>query len=358
MTGNLWQRSAGRREPAELMKPIVDPAGWRRDEIRESRGWAYCLSQAEIDEIFAAVASVEARELEIHRVTRADFPLPHLAAALADIKAEIMDGRGFAFLRGLPVADRTRRQTIMAFWGLGTYMGTAISQTASGHMLEHVKDAGADNESPTGRGYNSPSALGFHADSCDMFSLCCLHTAKAGGQHRLCSSVTLYNEMLKRRPDLVQELTFRFYRSRRGDVPPGAEPWMRQPIFSVKDGYFAARGASSAIRRAQSLPGVPPMTEAQKEAIAFYQALASELAVEIDFEPGDISYVLNHVALHARSRYEDWPEPERKRHLLRLWLNIEGERPVDDEVRREISGIVGWDVPPQVPLDATPVARR
>ena len=355
MGGNPWRRSEGRRAPAELMKPILDPAGWRPDEITTSQNWLYRLSQAEIDEIFAAVASVESRDLEIHRISRADFPLPRFAAALADIKAEIMDGRGFAFLRGLPVEGRTRRQTVIAFWGLGTYMGTAISQTRSGNMLEHVKDAGEDIDSPTGRGYNSPSALGFHADSCDMFSLCCLHGAKAGGQHWLCSSVTLYNEMLKRRPELVEALTFRFYRSRRGDVPPGAEPWMRQPIFSVKDGYFAARGASSAIKRAQKLPGVPPLTEPQKEAIAFYQALAGELAVEIDFEPGDVSYVLNHVALHARSRYEDWPEPERKRHLLRLWLNIEGERPVDEEVRREISGIVGWDVPPTVPLDATPV---
>jgi hypothetical protein len=353
---NLWKRSAEQREPAELMKPVIDPACWTADQVRNSQDWMYRLSEDEVEEIFDAVGAVEKHGSEVHRVTRTDFPLPTLAGTLADIKEELLDGRGFAYLRGLPIEGRTRRQNVIAFWGLGAYMGRAISQNASGHLLEHVKNAGGDINAPTGRGYNSPSALGFHADSCDMFSLCCLHTAKAGGQHRLVSSVAVYNEMLKRRPDLVEALTFRFYRTRRGEIPPGeTAPWMRHPVFSVQDGYFSARGASSTIMRAQKLPGVPKLTPVQLEAIDFYQAVSGELAVDIDFEPGDISYVLNHVALHARSKYEDWPEPERKRHLLRLWLDIDGARPLNEEVKREISGIVGWNAAPKVPLDMTPV---
>ncbi|HET9148975.1 MAG TPA: TauD/TfdA family dioxygenase [Alphaproteobacteria bacterium] len=353
---NPWKRSAGRREPAELMKPLVDPAGWTADEIRNSDGWMYRVSEAEIAEVFDAVAAVERSGRPIHAVAKADFRLPWFAAVLADLKAECLDGRGFAYIRGLPVEGRTRVQNVLAFWGLGLYMGRPISQNAKGHLLEHVKNAGGDINSPTGRGYNSPSALGFHADSCDMFGLMCLHIAKAGGQHRLVSSVTVYNEMLKRRPDLVQELAFRFYRTRRGEIPPGETvPWQRHPVFSVKDGYFSARGASSTIVRAQKLPGVPKLTPAQIEAIDVYQQMSGELSVEIDFEPGDVSFVLNHVALHARSRYEDWPEPERKRHLLRLWLDLDGGRPLNEEVKREISGIVGWDMAPKVPLDMTPV---
>ena len=352
MTANHWTRSHARREPAVLMKPVVDPAGWTADQVRNSDTWLYRLSQREIDEVFDAVAKVEASGNPIERVTRADFPLPTFSKALAEIKAETLDGRGFVFLRGLPVEGRSRLQNIIAFWGLGNYMGRPISQNVHGHMLEHVKNAGGDINAATGRGYNSPSALGFHADSCDMFSLMCLHGAKTGGQHRLVSSVTLYNEMLKRRPDLVQELLFRFYRTRRGEVPPGADPWMRYAVFTVKDGYFCARAASSTVRRAQKLPGVPPLTAAQLEAIEMFQNLAGELSVYIDFEPGDISYVLNHVSLHARSSYEDWPEPERRRHLLRLWLDLDGARPLEEEVKSEISGI-GWNVPAKVPLDMT-----
>lgn len=354
---NPWTRSTGRREPAELMKPLVDPASWIADDIRNSDGWMYRVSEAEIAEIFDAVAAAERSGRPIHAIGKSDFPLPRFATVLTDLKAECLDGRGFAYMRGLPVEGRTRVENVLAFWGLGLYMGRPISQNAKGHLLEHVKNAGGDIDSPTGRGYNSPSALGFHADSCDMFGLMCLHTAKAGGRHRLVSSVTVYNEMLKRRPDLVKELAFRFYRTRRGEIPPGESvPWQRHPVFSVKDGYFSARGASSTIVRAQKLPDVPKLTPAQIEAIDTYQKMSGELSVEIDFEPGDVSFVLNHVALHARSQYEDWPEPERKRHLLRLWLDLDGARPLNEEVKREISGIVGWDMSPKVPLDMTPVA--
>ncbi|MEE8517296.1 MAG: TauD/TfdA family dioxygenase, partial [Alphaproteobacteria bacterium] len=244
-------------------------------------------------------------------------------------------GRGFAVIRGLPTEGRSRRQNAIAFWGIATYFGRAVSQNAKGHLLGHVKNLGADINSATGRGYNSASKLGFHSDSCDMFGLCYLHAAKSGGEHYLCSSVAAYNMMLERRPDLVKELFFSFYRTRRGEVPAGEEPWTRQPVFSVEDGYFAARGAGSTIERAQRLLDVPKLTPAQIEAIEMYNAVPNELAMEIDFELGDIYFVNNHVALHSRTHYQDWPEPERRRHLFRLWMSNDGERPLHPEIVRD-----------------------
>lgn len=355
MRDNQWQPGKRGRAAAVMGRPLVDPAGWHAQSFQDNETYVYRLSPDEIDEIFTAVARVERSGIDLKDVTRAAFSLPRFSRTMAAFEDELLEGRGFVFLRGLPVEGRTSLQNAIAFWGLGTYMGQPIPQNAKGHLLEHVMNAGGDINAATGRGYNSPNALGFHADSCELFSLMCLHTSKAGGEHRLCSSVTIYNEMLKRRPDLVQELAFRFYRSRRGEVAPGEDPWMRQPVFSITDGYFSARGASSTIKRAQKLPGVPPLTAAQTEAIAMYQALAGELALKIDFQPGDISYVLNHVSLHARSAYEDWPEPERRRHLLRLWLNTGGKRPIHDDIARELRGIHVDDGVLKTPLEATPV---
>jgi hypothetical protein len=267
----------------------------------------------------------------------------------------MMEGRGFIFLRGLPSVALTVLQHAIIQWGLGAYIGRATHQNGRGHLLEHVVNAGGDINT-TGRGYNSPSALGFHADSADAFSLTCIRAAKSGGQHSIVSSVTLHNEMLKRRPDLVRELAFRFYRTRRGEELPGDAPFQRQPVFSVTDGYFAARSASYTIDRAQKLPGVPLLTAAQKEALALYQSLSRELALAIEWQPGDVSFVLNHVSLHARTAYEDWPERERRRHLLRLWLDLRGARPVHADIAREMSGIrLRPGVEPDIPLDATPV---
>jgi len=355
MPENQWQPGKRGRETAVMGEPIVDPAGWYPQAFKGNETFVYRLSPDEIGKIFAAVARVERSGIALKDVTRDEFALPRFSEAMAAFEDELLEGRGFVFLRGLPVEGRTSLQNAIAFWGLGCYMGQPIPQNAKGHLLEHVMNAGGDINAATGRGYNSPNALGFHADSCELFSLMCLQTSKSGGEHRLCSSVTVYNEMLKRRPDLVQELAFRFYRSRRGEVGPGEDPWMRQPVFSIKDGYFSARGASSTIKRAQKLPGVPKLTAAQIEAIAMYQALAGELALEIDFQPGDISYVLNHVSLHARSAYEDWPEPERRRHLLRLWLNTSGKRPIHADIARELGGIHVDDGILKTPLEATPV---
>jgi len=124
-------------------------------------------------------------------------------------------------------------------------------------------------------------------------------------------------------------------------------------VFSVTDGYFAARGASSTISRAQGMPGVPDLTPAQTEAIKLYGEIAADVAMNVDFQLGDISLVQNYVALHARTRYEDWPEPERKRHLLRLWLSFDGARPLHpDIIRDHQSGILEAGTIPHAPLEA------
>lgn len=338
------------REPAELMKPVVDPAGWYPGELRDDECWVYRLSAAEIAELHDAVAAVEARGLALLEMSRDDFPLPRLGAALTDIAREISEGRGFALIRGLPLEGRGRAQIAAAFWGIGTHMGTARSQNTQGHMLGHVKDIGESYA--TARGYMSRDALLFHSDRADVLSLCCLHGPKSGGEHRICSSVTVYNEMLARRPDLAEELTWRFYRVRKGEMPPGEEhrDWVREPIFSIQDGYLTTRGPSAPVFKAQSLPGVPKLTDAQREAIDLFMSLAREFSIAIDFEPGDISFVMNHVIQHARTAYEDWPEPERRRHLLRLWLATD-TRPLQEDVARAIAGVMVEGTVPRAPLD-------
>ena len=143
-------------------------------------------------------------------------------------------------------------QNAITQWGLASYLGIMLPQNKQGNLLEHVKDAGGDINTPNGRGYNSANRLGFHSDSADAFSLMCLCNGKTGGEHSIVSSVTLYNTILERRPDLAKELEFNFYRSRRGEIPDGG-PHIRQPVFSVTDGYFRPEGPP-ARSIAQDLP--------------------------------------------------------------------------------------------------------
>lgn len=345
---NLWKPGSRLQKPAKLMEPITDPAGWYPEELNPDE-WIYRLSEGEVAEIFNAVSVVEAQGVELKDITAEHFPLPSLGKRLVDIRNEVMEGRGFALIRGLPVQDRSRFQNAVAFLGIGAHVGTAMCQNKNGHLLGHVKNLGGDYSKV--RGYMTQSAMDFHCDSADILSLCCLNPAKSGGEHRICSSVTLYNEMLKKRPDLVKELTARFYQVRKGDIPPGeTEPWERIPIFSVTDGYFAARGISAHMAKAQKIPSVPKYTEAQEEAIRMYKETAPKIAININFEQGDISYVSNHVTLHSRTNFEEFEEPERKRHLMRLWLST-GMRPVHPDIARMLRGVPVEGEEDPTPLD-------
>lgn len=350
MTVNAWNPSARLRQPAELMKPIIDPAGWYPADLEGNEDWVYRLNDREIAEIFDAVDAALSKGFDLSKISRDGFPLPTLAPVLADMQTEVMAGRCFALLRGLPIEGRNLAQSAAAFWGIGTYFGDAVSQNGKGHLLGHVKDLGVDYGKA--RGYMSRAEMYFHSDRADITSLCCMHPAKSGGQHRIASSVTLYNEMLKHRPDLVEALTWRFYKSKNGEIPPHqTTPWCRGAVFTVYEGYFSACGAGASIRKAQGMPGVSPLTALQQEALDVYKAMVKELAVDIDLEQGDISFIANAVSLHSRTEFEDWPEPDRKRHLLRLWLSNR-MRPVCDDIDRDIRGVLVDGIELHAPLEA------
>ena len=45
--------------------------------------------------------------------------------------------------------------------------------------------------------------------------------------------------------------------------------------------------------------------------------------------------------MHSRTAYEDFPEPERRRHLLRLWLACEDGPPLPEVYLRAWQGSTG-----------------
>ncbi len=347
--GNAARRA---RVPAVPMQPIVDPAGWTPAEFREAEPWVLRFSDDDVADILDAVARVEKASTDLACIGRGDFDLPVAGKSLARVYDELTDGVGIVQVRGLPVARLTRRQAAIAFLGMGTHFGKRLSQNALGHVLGHVKDLGFDYDDPRARGYQTAAALGFHTDPCDFVALLCLRTAQSGGASRAVSSVNLYNEMLKRRPDLVAELTADFYWTRHGELAPGEKPYYLMPVWSFIDGYFSGRGISTHILKAQKLPGVPPFTAAQKEAIETFRAMVQELAVDVPFQEGDFQILSNHVMLHSRRDYVDWPDFDDKRHLLRLWLGRPECRPQPELVKEAFRGIEVAGFVPRAPLEA------
>jgi hypothetical protein len=326
---------SSKRVAAAAMQPVIDPAGWSPDDLRDVARWSYSISARDADELAGGIREVRRRGVPIVEIAREHFPLAAFADVLADVRRELLDGRGIVMLQHFPVERFDREETAIAYIGLGAYLGGTMSQNKQGHVLGHVKDLGGDYADPHTRGYMTRAEMRFHTDACDYVGLLCLNGAKSGGASRIASSVTVYNRILERRPDLAKVLTEDFYRSNSGE---GDEPFFKQPIFSFTDGYFSATGAGAVIDKAQSLPGVPKFTPAQKEAIELYREVVDRSALDIDFKPGDIQFLNNFVMLHTRREYEDWPEAERKRHLLRLWLSDPAGRPIPAEQRQGRAG--------------------
>lgn len=326
-----------KREPAVPMKPVIDPAGWSPQTLGPVSGYSYVLTDADRVELLDATCAYQRTGAALEDVTRESFPLPKLSQTLADVLRELMDGRGIVMVRNFPIDRLDRKGIALAYLGLGSYLGHTMVQNRYGHVLGHVANLGLDYESE-GRSYNTNAEIRFHSDACDYVGLLCLHGAKSGGESRVASSVTLYNKMLAERPDLVEVLTQDFYRSHNGEVGKGQLPYWKQPMFSFADGYFSAIGAGSTIEKAVRLPGVPPLTAAQREAVDYYRTAVADIAVDIEFKPGDIQLLNNYVMLHSRRGFEDWPDKARRRHLLRLWLRDPGGRPVTAAQREGRTG--------------------
>ncbi|MGI9409106.1 MAG: TauD/TfdA family dioxygenase, partial [Hyphomicrobiaceae bacterium] len=216
----------------ELPPAVTGPSAWRGPAMAASTEWLHHLSDDDVAEIEAAVTPLAEREVDIARITRSDFPLPNLAPKLTAICDEVIDGRGFALLRGLPVERWSVRQSATAYFGIGCYFGNARMQNGKGHILGHVRDLGRDAlNDPTARVYQTRERQTFHTDSCDIVALLCLKTAKSGGASALVSSMTIYNEMLRRRPDLLVHLFTGLCTDRRGEVPAGEKPWHEIPVY-------------------------------------------------------------------------------------------------------------------------------
>ena len=314
-----------------LRKPIDCPAAWRGDQISSSDDWIYALSRRHTEEIEAALQSVKTRGLGLFEVEAKDFPLPNLSKVLEDLREVIDGGRGFALLRGLPVHRWTVEETEFVFWGLGRHMGFAEPQDAAGNRLHHVRDTGKDlDKDPNARGYETTMRLDYHIDGSDFFMLLCRRNAKQGGSSRLASAVEAFNEVCRRRPDLAEALQGDIYFDTRGQQLPGAGRFQIHPIYHYYKGHLFVIYKRGYIEFAQRFDEVPKLTDKQIAAMDLLDEICHELGfyLEFEMESGDIQIGSNHEVFHARTEYEDYEEPERKRDCLRLWLTHPKGRPL------------------------------
>ncbi|MDB6001565.1 MAG: Taurine catabolism dioxygenase TauD, TfdA family [Rhizobacter sp.] len=305
------------------IQAVNGPNAWRAADMHARRNWLFELDSQALQAIDAALAQVRARGLSIPFGAQ-DFPLPAMAGMLDAIKRELEQESGVALIRGLDVDRYGLDGTRLVYWGLGAHLGTALAQNPRADLLVNVRDEGGDPyKDPTQRGYHTSQYLPFHNDQGDAVGLLCFRPAKEGGLSCVCSAGAIHNEILRTRPDLAEVLYGPFYADVRGEEPAGRKPYYVEPRYAVFDGKFYAQHGPTYIKSAQRFPEVPRLTPQQLEAMALIDTLAAsdEFRLDMGFRQGDVQFLNNHLVLHSRTGFEDFAEPDRKRHLLRLWLN-------------------------------------
>jgi hypothetical protein len=297
---------------------------WHGGRIDYRQEGMHVLSAAEIAEIDAALAHLKSLgPVDFPDITKETFPLPGLGAFFGNLGAELRHGRGFLLLRGLPRERYSADDTARIYFGLGAHVGRKLPQSHLGELLGHVIDV-SDVESQA-RGYHRGGAQRMHTDSCDIVALMCVRGAKSGGASRIVSAAALHNRLIETRPDLLGALYNDYvFRRMELDAEFGSGVLVKKVvIFSRASGELSCNISGDYPRRAVAA-GDTVMTPVQLEALDELARLAAlpEFYLDMSIGEGDIQFLNNRIILHGRTGYEDWPEMERRRHLMRLWLEI------------------------------------
>lgn len=324
------------------MKQIYDNRSWLGSELQDRQDlWKTYLSLELIDDLEQAANNFLSLGIDISEISPDNFPLQIFNKHLSELSIKLLDGIGFEVITGLPVYRYSAEMIAIIFCGIGAYLGDARSQNSDGHLLGHVRDIGANPNDQNTRIYQTSQRQTFHTDSADVVGLLCVNEAKEGGDSLLVSAVTIFNQIVELRPDLVEYLFDPIATDRRGEVPIGELPFLTIPPLNLIDNLLTVFYQRQYIDSAQRFSGVLKLSKKHIEALDLFDSLANNTSLHLSMRlrPGDMQFVYNHAFLHDRTGFVDWTESTKKRHLLRLWLSMPNDRDLPECFKQRYGSI-------------------
>jgi len=315
--------------------PIDYPSAWKPADFASPADYTIELTASQLRDVEHAIARVNAAGLGLDDLGREHFELPSLRPVIEEIRDQIEKGRGFVVVRRLPVEAFSKDDLGMIFWGIGTHLGRGLSQSVLGDRLGHVKDF--SREDPLARAYRNKQELSPHTDSCDLVGLFCLRAAQSGGVSRLTSAVTVHNVLRDEHPAVLERLYRGYSFHRRGEEQPGELAYTpyRVPVYSNTEGSVSARYLRTYVEAGEAAAG-RPMDDAELTVLNRFEEVTKrpDLMLEFTLRPGEMYFINNYTILHARTAFDDGDaEEDRRRHLLRLWLDVPQMRPVHPHIK-------------------------
>jgi len=319
------------------LSSINKPSSWHGEELFAGVDWEWSFAEEELDELRV----LSALDQQLDKPIGSEL----LKKKLSSIQDSLENSSGAVILRDFPLdtfeSEFGAEKISEIFLWLASQVGTPVSQSAAGDLMLSVRNEAFGKDDSRTRGPNTNRRLSFHTDRCDVIAFLCLKQARKGGENELVSSPALYESIRKERPDLLSILMQPFPYKRHVVDKGNALPYCEQPIFSFCDGHFAGSFLRVLIDRADADPACPSLSKEQREALDFLEETAErdDLRVRFRQEPGDVLFLNNWVTFHRRTAFEDWPELERRRHLLRVWLSTPNSRPLDEAFKTNYGSV-------------------
>jgi alpha-ketoglutarate-dependent taurine dioxygenase len=323
--------AAAREEQASV--PIADeiehPSAWTAAMLDAESG-SLRLNEACLAELDTVAAELVDNPLPTIALRPADFAMPQCRAAMERARIMLRDGVGFVLLDKLPLAPRHPEISIALYWLLASMVARPVAQKWDGRMIYDVRDTGKK----PGNGVRPDITnveQNFHTDNSynlcppDYVSLLCLQKSMEGGISRIISFPAVHNIMRERHPDFLARLYRPYWFDRQREHAPDDVRVISHAVFASENGDLLARHSRFQIENGHDLAGEPIDDEGQAALAALEEVMADPaLWKEFVFEPGQIQILDNRRCGHKRTAFRDFPEPDRKRHLVRLWLRHRG----------------------------------
>ena len=311
--------------------PFVGPIAWSQATLSPEDGLVR-VTDACLEEIEKIVSTLRQNALPLELLAPEDFELRACRAMMRQVKHELDNGVGFVIIDRLPVGKYGTAEHKAFYWVLMQMLARPVAQDRHGNVIHDVRDFGQ----PEGNGVRSVRTNAgqlFHTDNnfnkCQprYVALYCLQTAMEGGINSIVSVYTAHNEMLRRYPELLPRLYTPFLWDRQREHAPDEPMASSNPVFEYDGTRLLCRWSYRVMINGYKLAGeaLDPMGKLALEA---FESIVCEPAWkrEFYFEPGQIQVIDNTRCAHRRTGFTDFPELERRRHLIRLWLRDEGRR--------------------------------
>ncbi len=306
-----------------LTTPITDKCAWKGKDIADKNDWIVRLDQHLISVLDSALKSIQAKNLQAPNFEKSDVPIDDAAflTLVEEVSEELENGYGFVVIKGLDVSVYNEQDLTGIYYILGLYLGIPVIQNKERQLLGYVENVGDANDKQT-RVYQTNENLPFHADLSDVVALLSIRKAMQGGESSLVSFSAVYNTILEEYPEYLAYYYHPAYLNHLGKDGPALTP-----MFSYWDGKLACRYLRKYIETGHEIMNIP-MSRVQIDALDIFDEISHrpEYRLDMMLEPGDIQLCNNYVVMHSRQSFEDYPEKDRRRKLVRLWLKVPNAR--------------------------------